>query len=205
MARADKPGESGTAEAGDFLARWSQRKLEARRENMPATDGDGETPHPAGEPGISAEPEPAEPARELTDADMPPLDSLNEGSDYSPFLSPGVSDGLRRLALRRLFSQPDFNITDGLNDYDEDYTQFAGLGNVITHEMKRMLAREQEQEQEQKQEEGAQPAQVRDTESVSTGDESPPEKPARQIIGEEADDDSDDTGCVTGSDENRVS
>ena len=203
MARADKPGDSATAEAGDFLARWSQRKLEARRENMPATDGDDETPRPAGEPGITTEP--AEPARELTDADMPPLDSLNEDSDYSPFLSPGVSDGLRRLALRRLFSQPDFNITDGLNDYDEDYTQFAGLGNVITHEMKRMLAREQEQEQEQKQDEGAQPAQARDTKTVSTGNESPPEMPARQVISEEADDDSDDTGCVTGSDENRVS
>jgi hypothetical protein len=205
MARADKPGDSATAEAGDFLARWSQRKLEARRENMPATDGDDETPRPAGEPGITTEP--AEPARELTDADMPPLDSLNEDSDYSPFLSPGVSDGLRRLALRRLFSQPDFNITDGLNDYDEDYTQFAGLGNVISHEMKRMLAREQEQEQEQeqKQEEGAQPAQARDTKTVSTGNESPPEMPARQVISEEADDDSDDTGCVTGSDENRVS
>ena len=141
MARADKPGESGTAEAGDFLARWSQRKLEARRENMPATDGDGETPHPAGEPGISAEP--AEPARELTDADMPSLDSLSEDSDYTPFLSPGVSDGLRRLALRKLFSQPSFNITDGLNDYDEDFKQFAGLGNIVTHEMKRLLRREQ--------------------------------------------------------------
>ena len=31
---------------------------------------------------------------------------------------------------------------DGLNDYDEDYTAFAGLGNVVTQEMKRVLKRE---------------------------------------------------------------
>ncbi len=37
-------------------------------------------------------------------------------------------------------------MTDGLNDYDEDYTRFAGLGNVVTQEMKRMLQRELEAE-----------------------------------------------------------
>jgi hypothetical protein len=203
MARADKPGDGVHTEAGDFLARWSQRKLEARRENMPAADGDAETRQPDSEPDITAAP--AEPARELTDADMPSLDSLSEDSDYTPFLSPGVSDGLRRLALRKLFSQPDFNITDGLNDYDEDYTQFAGLGNVITHEMKRMLAREQEREQGQEQEEGTPPVEARDADTVSPGDERPPETAARQVSGEEVDDDSDDTASGTGSGENRVS
>jgi hypothetical protein len=64
-------------------------------------------------------------------------------------MSSGVSDGLRRQALRKLFSQPAFNVTDGLNDYDEDYTKFAGLGNIITHEMKRMLKRELDALQEE--------------------------------------------------------
>ena len=199
MSHAEKPGEAERGDAGDFLARWSQRKLESRRQDTESVETGEDLSRHMAEPDTVTEPAPSE--RELTDADMPPLESLTADSDFTPFMSPGVSDGLRRLALRKLFSQPDFNITDGLNDYDEDYTQFAGLGNVITHEMKRMLAREQEQ----KQEEGAQPAQVRDTETLSTGDESPPEMPARQVIGEEADDDSDDTGCVTGSDDNRVS
>ena len=77
---------------------------------------------------------------------MPPVETLDADSDYTQFLSPGVSDDLRRQALRELYSQPDFNITDGLNDYDEDYTQFAGLGSLVTHEMKRMLERELEKE-----------------------------------------------------------
>ena len=75
---------------------------------------------------------------------MPPLESLDSDSDYSVFMSPGVSEQLRTLALRKLFHLPAFNITDGLNDYDEDYTQFASLGGVVTHEMKRLLKRELE-------------------------------------------------------------
>jgi hypothetical protein len=77
---------------------------------------------------------------------MPPLDSLDKDSDFSVFMSPGVSDQLRNLALRKLFHLPAFNVTDGLNDYDEDYTRFAGLGNVVTQEMQRMLKRELEAE-----------------------------------------------------------
>jgi hypothetical protein len=138
MASDNKPGTGAQDEAGDFLARWSRRKLEARAGVADDIAEVGQTEEPQAVPPVAAPPE-----RELTDADMPPLDSLTANSDFTPFMSPGVSDGLRRLALRKLFSQPAFNITDGLNDYDEDFTQFTGLGSVITHEMKRLLEREQ--------------------------------------------------------------
>ena len=39
-----------------------------------------------------------------------------------------VSESLRRLALRKLFHGADFNIRDGLDDYDGDYTSFVKLG-----------------------------------------------------------------------------
>lgn len=142
MGRADKPDHGLGDDAGDFLARWSQRKLEAKRQAAEPGDAGNDISHDAAEPDSAVET--SAPANELTDADMPSLESLAADSDYTPFLSPGVSDGLRRLALRKLFSQPSFNVTDGLNDYDEDYTQFAKLGNVITHEMKRMLQRARE-------------------------------------------------------------
>jgi len=77
---------------------------------------------------------------------MPPIDSLDSDSDFSVFMSPKVSEQLRTQALRKLFHLPAFNVTDGLNDYDEDYTRFAGLGNVVTQEMQRMLKRELEAE-----------------------------------------------------------
>lgn len=67
----------------------------------------------------------------LTDQDMPSLESLNEGSDYSGFLSPGVSDGLHRLALRKLFSASKFQVRDGLDDYDTDYNLLQPLRRVL--------------------------------------------------------------------------
>ena len=120
-----EPPESAGTQPG-FLQRWSERKAQLRtREKLPASSG-----------SVAKEPAPATPVAEpttpLTDADMPPIDTLDEGSDYSGFFSPRVSDDLRRLALRKLFHLPGFNIRDGLDDYDEDYRTFEALGNIVT-------------------------------------------------------------------------
>lgn len=110
------------AEDGEgFLSRWSRRKHEA-------SDASEEVHEPA----MAIEPEPPP----LTDADMPPIDSLDEGSDYSGFFSPGVSEELRQLALRKLFRSAAFNLRDGLDDYDDDFTTFAKLGDIVTREMR---------------------------------------------------------------------
>ena len=55
------------------------------------------------------------------DHTLPDPDSLDAGSDFSAFMSPGVSSVLRRKALRRLWSTGDYNVRDGLNDYDHDF------------------------------------------------------------------------------------
>ncbi len=75
----------------------------------------------------------------LTDADMPDIESLDEDSDFSGFMSSGVSDELRNLALRKLFKAPVFNIRDGLDEYDEDYTYFEKLGDIVTCDMKHQI------------------------------------------------------------------
>ena len=114
-----------------FSERWSRRKQEAGREDI-------EPPVQSRLPDTAAsEPEPA-----LTDDDMAPVESLDERSDYAAFLSPGVSEQLRAQALRKLFKLPGMHLPDGLDDYDDDFTQFADLGKTITHEMQRMLNRE---------------------------------------------------------------
>jgi hypothetical protein len=139
VSRENKTGKPAAESREDFLARWSRRKLDAPHPERDAPAGEMAAATPSESP-------PAGPERELTDADMPPIGTLDGDSDYSPFMSPGVSDDLRREALRKLFNQPDYNVVDGLNDYDEDFTQFAGLGGIVTHEMKRMLQRELEAE-----------------------------------------------------------
>jgi len=72
----------------------------------------------------------------LTDADMPDIGTLNATSDISPFFNRGVSVALRKAALRTVFSLPVYNIRDGLNDYDEDYTVWEPLGDTVTCDMK---------------------------------------------------------------------
>lgn len=77
----------------------------------------------------------------LTDADMPDIDTLDEESDYSVFMSNKVSEVLKKQALRKLFLSPSINVLDSLNDYDEDYTTFERLGALIPHDLRQQIER----------------------------------------------------------------
>lgn len=57
------------------------------------------------------------------DHTLPDPDTLPAGSDIKAYLASGVSSGLRKRALRRLFSANHYGIRDGLDDYDDDYRQ----------------------------------------------------------------------------------
>jgi hypothetical protein len=128
-AELDKRVVADTSMTNSFLRRWSEHKTQARE---PEEQRGAEVLEPLSEL----------PARELSDADMPPLESLNEHSDYRGFFSPKVSETLRRQALRKLFHSPGFNVTDGLDIYQEDYTRFADLGEIITQDMRHRLEME---------------------------------------------------------------
>lgn len=135
-----------------FVSRWSRRKTEVA-DRAETTDlntiSDSAS---SGELVASIDSEPEQPEEKaLTDKDMPSIDSLNKDSDYSMFMSQGVSEGLRRLALRKLFRGAQFNIRDGLDDYDDDFRNFAALGDIITCDMKHQM--EMEEERKRKEEE----------------------------------------------------
>lgn len=128
-----------------FLSRWSRRK---RRISQP----DQEAADRPSEPDLGATTEQADLSSpssvddegaiaDETDADMPPIESLDENSDYSRFMSPNVSAELRRLALRKLFHQPKFNIRDKLDCHAGDFTKFEALGDTITADMRHQLER----------------------------------------------------------------
>ena len=142
--------ESPDMENGEegFISRWSRRKIESGA--APAEDTAATPPEVAGEDAGAV----AESEKVLTDEDMPPLEELGDDSDYSGFLSAGVSENLRQAALRKLFRSAKFNVCDGLDDYAEDYTKFLPLGDVITADMRhhaeralRKLAAEKEAEE----------------------------------------------------------
>jgi hypothetical protein len=146
--RSDKP--TVTEKAGDeaFLSRWSRLK-QAESQAVEPADQD--------EPSIEDEQ-----LAQLTDADMPPLESLTEESDYSGFLSPEVTEQLRQQALQKLFRSACFNVCDGLDDYAEDFTSFEKLGDVITADLKFRMQQEAEKLAQSAEEAGAENSRVAD-------------------------------------------
>lgn len=112
-------------EAG-FLSRWSQRKLD-----------DSETDVKA----------------ELVDDQQDVEQRGNDEQDKPLWQQKDGDPELKKQALKQLFKQSEFNELDGLNEYDEDYTSFTGLGDVVTQEMKRMLKLAEEKTRPEQQEE----------------------------------------------------
>lgn len=109
-----------TKEKGEMeplVSRWSRRKLEAREQALQ-----------------EAAVKPAEfkpkPMPELL-----PADKLNFESDFTGFMDVRVDDAVRRIALKKLFGDPRFNITDGLDDYAEDYSALEDLSAALVDKL----------------------------------------------------------------------
>ena len=79
-----------------FLSRWSRMKRE--------------------EP-VEKKIEPATPAPAL-----PAVENMTPESDFAGFMHPKVKDELRRLALKKLFSDPHFNVPDPFEPFSGDWT-----------------------------------------------------------------------------------
>lgn len=138
-----------------FISRWSRKKSEPE-EKDPAEKYLDSLSDSASSGELTTQNEKSESTDEvkaLTDADMPDIETLDENSDYAGFMSEGVSEELRTIALRKLFRSAGFNIRDGLDDYDDDFTSFPALGDLITSDMKhQMEMREKRQREEEENE-----------------------------------------------------
>ena len=149
MGRPEIPADAAAGNAEpDFVSRWSKRKHASRRAAEALVDGETNSDGVAAreteaDHGSRSQPE------LLTDADMPDIDSLTYDSAYKDFLSPRVSEQLRKLALRKLFHSEIFNIRDGLDEYDDDFTQFEKLGDTVTSDMRHQMEMEARRKAEQ--------------------------------------------------------
>ena len=90
--------------AEDFLRRWSRLKHEHAAEKPP------EAPVEKTDASPPAESKP-----------LPPVEKLTPESDFTGFMQPKVADNLRRAALKKLFSDPHFNIPDPFEPYSRDW------------------------------------------------------------------------------------
>jgi len=62
---------------------------------------------------------------------LPPVEKLTPESDFTGFMHPKVEDALRRAALKKLFSDPHFNVPDPYEPFSGDWTG----GEPISEEM----------------------------------------------------------------------
>ena len=122
----------------NFLSRWSRRKAQVR-EGMALPDETALAPTPsvAEAPasgdvpavGRSCRPaaQPPRPRSRPSPAVVLPAPTLNDvaalspQSDYTRFVARGVTPEVKNAALKKLFTDPHFNVMDGLDTYIDDY------------------------------------------------------------------------------------
>ena len=108
-----------------FLSRWARRKAEVK-------SGLGQ---PAPAPVVAP---PAVAASEVAAPNLPPVEPIVEappaptledvaalapGDEVSRFVAQGVGESVKRAAVKKLFTDPHYNIMDGLDIYIGDYSQ----------------------------------------------------------------------------------
>jgi hypothetical protein len=122
-----------------FLSRWSRRKAEVRegrapeeptpapavaqRANVVALNpSSAQVPHP---PAVNA----AQAASLSNEAAAKPMPSLADAqqltpeSDFTDFMARGVAPDVKNAAMKKLFTDPHFNVMDRLDIYIDDYSQ----------------------------------------------------------------------------------
>lgn len=102
--------------ADDFFSRWSKSKPAAGNSSQQSTPPAGEELNRPSVPAESAPPPTLEDVAKLT-----------HESDFSRFVGRDVDDAVKRSAMKKLFSNPHFNVMDGLDIYIDDYTKFTPL------------------------------------------------------------------------------
>lgn len=117
--------------ADGFLGRWSRRKVDAR-EGKPLEEP-AAVPQAKATPVTSQVVAPAsqdradglEPVALPPEAPPPTLEDagrLTPESDFKPFVARGVSPDVKNAAMKKLFTDPHYNVMDGLDIYIDDYS-----------------------------------------------------------------------------------
>ena len=146
--------------AEGFLGRWSQRKQAQRAGKAldePATQPvpvvvdapDPRAPAPGPQPApVNATPDadpinqggaagpgaPASPAQ-VAPLSLDDVQRLTTESDFKPFVARGVTPEVRNAAMKKLFTDPHYNVMDRLDIYIDDYSQPDPLPQSMLRQM----------------------------------------------------------------------
>jgi Protein of unknown function (DUF3306) len=129
---------SDEAPAG-FLSRWSRRKAEVREGRAPqeptpapavAQRANVAAPNPSSAqalhaPAVNAA-QAVSPSNEAAAKPLPSLadaQQLTPESDFTGFMARGVAPDVKNAAMKKLFTEPHFNVMDRMDIYIDDYSQ----------------------------------------------------------------------------------
>ncbi len=110
-----------------FLSRWARRKAEVAAGTPVPAEPVAVMPDPAAAQAVVAPPVPAAPAAPAV-AEAPPPPTLDDvhallpGDEISRFVARGVDEDVKRAAVKKLFTDPHYNVMDGLDIYIDDYS-----------------------------------------------------------------------------------
>jgi len=144
----------------DFLRRWSRRKR--------AADAPAPVPKPA----------PVAPAPQL-----PSIDSLTFESDFKAFMHAKVEESVKRAALKKLFSDPRFNVIDFMDVYIDDYTKDDPIPPAMLAALKHSRSTLFGREAEKKGEEAREESKPRELAQAPTPAEGPREEEKKEDDG----------------------
>ncbi len=112
--------------ADGFLGRWSRRKAGLEPEGL---DGSAPELKPKATPSTvphdkqAIESTPAPAAEEVLPPTLEDAESIDRfAPDFSAFMQPNVDPAVQQAAMKKLFSDPHFNIMDRLDIYIDDYS-----------------------------------------------------------------------------------
>ena len=113
----------------NFLSRWSRKKAGLTEEttSAPSTAPIAKVPEPLLEEA-NKEANQATSAPDLVQQPPPPtiedVEKIDvKAPDFSAFMRPDVDPLVQQAALKKMFSDPHFNVMDGLDIYIDDYTK----------------------------------------------------------------------------------
>ena len=106
--------------AEGFLGRWSKRKAGKDVNEVDPQEKKLEVPKDSTQAApVEASPQEAPPPATLED--VAKIDRFDP--DFSAFMKPDVDPAVQQAALKKMFTDPHFNIMDGLDIYIDDYSK----------------------------------------------------------------------------------
>ena len=138
------------ADDDNFFSRWSRRKVQVRTgQPLPVEPPPPAAPAPLvarAAPSLAPEqPEKAQPSADAPAAppaaEAPPVLTLDDvakltrDADFKPFIGRQVPAEVRNAAMKKLFTDPHYNVMDGLDIYIDDYSQPSPLSAAMMAKM----------------------------------------------------------------------